>query len=104
VCQFLDFSEVLQQLADRFDEAGKGFDVDPQMQQHNDVFSRCARKILRIKAWFDGRHAVDREPEDVQAGGGEAMRAVDDGMVGMQFDLLDEAFWQDMMNDWETMQ
>ena len=30
------------------------------------------------------------------------MIATDEGMAGMQFDLLDEAFWQEIMNDWET--
>lgn len=104
VRQTLDLSEVLQHLAERFEEAGNGFDGDPVSKQHNDAFSRLARKIRRIKAWFDGRQAGEPGQEFTQVvGSGEAMVVTEGGMVGMQFDLLDEAFWQDLMNDWETV-
>lgn len=102
--QISDPSEVLQQLADRFQEAGEEFDLDPLTQQHNDSFSRVARKIRRIKVWFDSRQAGEHGQEHVYVGNGEAMIATDDGMAGMQFDLLDDAFWKEIMNDWETFQ
>jgi hypothetical protein len=102
--QTLDLSEVLQQLAQRFEEAGDGFDLDPLTKEHNSTFSRLARKIRRIKAWFDSRHVEEGGEEEFLAGNAQAMRVVDEGVVGVQLDLLDEAFWLDVMNDGETFQ
>jgi hypothetical protein len=100
--QTLDLLEVLQQLAQWFEEAGDGFDLDPLTKQHNGTFTRLARKIWRIKAWFYSRHVGEGGQEVFLAGNAQAMRVVDEGAVGVQFDLLDEAFWLDVLNDWET--
>jgi hypothetical protein len=97
VQQTVNLSEVLQPLAERFQEAGRGFDIDPLTKQHNDTFSRLARKIQRIKVWFDGRHLVNQGPEAVEG-------TMDESAVGMQFDLLDEAFWVEVMSDWDSLQ
>jgi hypothetical protein len=104
VRQNLDLLEVLQQLAGRFEEAGKEFDVDPLTLQHSDVFSRVVKKIQRIKGWFDGRQVGCRTQDIMQAGNEGAMGPDEEAMVGVQFDLLDEAFWLEVMSDWETLQ
>jgi hypothetical protein len=99
----LSLSEVLQQLAERFEEAGNGFEVDPLTLQHSDSFSRVARKIRRINAWLDCRQSWKYGQESPQVIDAKSLGVMNDGIAEMQFDPSDEAFWLDVMNDWETL-
>jgi hypothetical protein len=102
--QTLDLSEILQQLAERFEEAGTEFHVNSLSLQRNDCFTRVARKILKIKTWFDSKQAAGSGQEDIQEENRESVVVDKEMMAVMQFDLLDEALWLDAMIGWETLQ
>jgi hypothetical protein len=102
--QTLDLSEVLQQLAERFEDAGIEFDVNSLSLQRNVCFTRVARKIRRIKAWFDSKQAAGSGQEDIQEENRDSVGPNEEMMAVMQFDLLDEAFWLDAMIGLETLQ
>ena len=110
----LDISALLGDLSMRFEEAGKGFDVEPLTLQHNDVFSRVARKLRRVRGWVDEKLGVGEVQREMTTDGGQNNEnkevevageagEVMNGMSATDFDscLLDEGFWTEMMNDWE---
>jgi len=102
--QTLNLSEVLQQLAERFEGAGTVFEEDSLSLQRNDCFTRVARKTRKIKTWFDSKQAAGSRQEDIREENRDSV-GPDEGMMAMtRFDLLDEAFWLDAMIDWETLQ
>ena len=99
----MDLSNVLAQLIERFEQAGSGFDDDPVMMLRDDLFSRLARKIRKVKCQIDGRNAEEltQEAAEIRSGGFEEV----DGelRMGLQSDLSDEAFWLDVMSQLEPL-
>jgi hypothetical protein len=61
VRQTIDFLTVLDQIASRLEEAKKMIIIDTLAAVHNDIFSRYATKLRRIKMWWDAKIAPDSE-------------------------------------------
>jgi hypothetical protein len=61
VRQTIDFPAVLDQIASKLEEAKKMIKIEPLAAVHNDVFSRYATKLKRIKMRWDSKIAPDSE-------------------------------------------
>jgi hypothetical protein len=101
----LDLSIVLQQILERFVEAGKGFDVDPVTLEHMDTFSRVARKIRRVRTWYSAKYANESREENTQLQDENGQFREGEMMADVQSEcFLDDAFWREMMSDWDALQ
>jgi hypothetical protein len=100
VRQTVDFPSVLDQIASRLEEAKKMIIIDPLAAVHNDVFSRYATKLRRVKMWWDTKIAPDDVPPLQNVGVTEAV----DDLIGGQHNCFDEDFWEQVMRDWDTAQ
>jgi hypothetical protein len=85
----------MDRLIQRFDDAGANIDPGRSMEG-NDVFSRCSRKLRRIRTWLSAKYAAPSQKDstidlfditNMQGFGG--------------FDEFDENFWSDIMGEWD---
>jgi hypothetical protein len=102
VRQTIDFPTVLNQIASRLEEAKKMIHIEPAAATHNDVFSRYATKLRRIKRWWDSK--IARDSEGVPPLQNIGVTEVVDDFMGGQHGCFDEDFWEQIMRGWDTAQ
>ncbi|MCJ1393791.1 hypothetical protein MMC18_006667 [Xylographa bjoerkii] len=109
--QTLDLFEILDQAAARFEEAEKTVTVDGMPIEENGLFSRWARKIRWVKAWYEtklppGARQMEGAAPAVQLAAlpireDDAM-LVDELLAGGLLQDLDDTSWQQLMGDWDA--
>ncbi|MCJ1431004.1 hypothetical protein MMC27_000354 [Xylographa pallens] len=108
--QTLDLFDILDQAAARFEEAEKTVTVDTLPIEENGLFSRWARKIRWVKAWYEtklppGTRLMDGTASAMQLPGFPVREddalLVDELLAGGLLQDLDDASWQQLMGDWD---
>lgn len=98
--QTSNVSTLLHQLTQRFEEASRTIDSRQQMSG-TDAFSRVARKLRWVKGWYDKKMTTDSGTQPSQ---GLMNASQTEGFdMGDQFNFLDDAHWQDIIESWDTM-
>ncbi|TAQ89648.1 hypothetical protein B7494_g2009 [Chlorociboria aeruginascens] len=96
--QVVDFSTILDRLIASFDQA-KNMVEGGILVEATDTFSRFSKKLRQIKAWSNLRLASrcleSSEPKDTNQ---EKM------VTDTQFDVIDEEFWQGIIEDWHALE
>lgn len=96
-------SAIIARLAHRFEEASLA--VDSRIDIDGSTFyTRCARKLARVRGWYDAKVAAEPNQSEQQL----PLATADlTSMGGMQFeDIFDEfngVDLQDLFGDWESM-
>jgi len=90
VRQTMNFATVLDQIASKLEEAKKVMEIDPLATVHSDAFSHYARKLRRVKGWWDAKFATD--PAEVAPLQNMDVTEVVDDWMGCQYSCFDEDF------------
>ncbi|MCJ1281331.1 hypothetical protein MMC26_000650 [Xylographa opegraphella] len=107
--QTLDLLEILNQAAVRFEQAEKTVTVDGMPIEENGLFSRWARKIRWVKAWYEtklpsGARLMNGSTPAMQPTGmlvrEDDALLVDELLAGGLLQDMDDATWQQLMGDW----
>lgn len=93
VRQTVDLSVLLGQLAGGFEEASRSIDPKGQMNG-TDAFSRCARKLRRVKGWYDTKLTTEPAEGPQVLMNASQMEGLE---TGGQFNFLDDPYWQEIM-------
>ena len=108
--QTLDLLEILDQAAARFDEAEKIDVVNRAAIEEDGLFSRWARKIRWVKAWYETKLPLKARSMEGTAPAGQPAgffgreddaMLVDELLAGGLLQDLDESSWQQLMGDWD---
>ncbi|MCJ1399647.1 hypothetical protein MMC11_002849 [Xylographa trunciseda] len=108
--QTLDLLDILDQAAARLEETEKTITVDGMPIEEDGLFSRWARKIRWVKAWYEtklppkARQVEGTAPATPFAGfpvREDDALLVDELLAGGLLQDLDDASWQQLMSDWD---
>ena len=108
--QTVDILEILDQAAVRLEQAEKTVTDDGMPIEENGLFSRWARKIRWVKAWYEtklpsGARLVEGSATEVQPTGYPVREddalLLDELLTGGLLQDMDDASWQHLMGDWD---
>ena len=102
--EVIDLSRLLDKLSARFRNARAIGILPTELTEDDpDIFSRFARRLLGIKEKFDLKVAASKNVAlPTPAANAEASMVEDAGAMPMLPSLDDEAFWQDILGDWDA--
>ncbi|MCJ1286875.1 hypothetical protein MMC26_006221 [Xylographa opegraphella] len=96
-----DFSDVLRQICESFEEAGNIELVNRHAPSNGDnAFLQYARWLGWVRTWYESKLVAERDatllnPQDM------SFSAVEGELGLMDFMGVDDAFWQEFMGDWD---
>ena len=99
--KLFDFSEVLRQICERFEEAGNVDLVNRHATADGDnSFLQYAKRLGWVRAWYDSKLVAESDaamskPPDM------SFSAIEGEITLMDFMSVDDSFWQDFMGDWD---
>ena len=86
----------------RFEEAGAAIDQCQKPPCREAFATGCSRAMRRIKGWYEAKVAADTVQESGQEQGN--LMNMDDVCISGGFDYLDDAYWQDVLDDFNLNQ
>jgi hypothetical protein len=86
----------------RFEEAGAAIDQTQNVPCREAFGTGCSRVLRRIKGWYEAKVATESEQENGQEQ--TSLMGMEDVSIGGSFDYLDDAYWQDILDDLNLMQ
>ena len=108
--QTVDLLQILDQAATQFEQAERTFTVDGLPIEENGLFSRWARKIRWVKAWYEtklplGAKLMDGSAPAVQPTGfpvrEDDVLLADELLAGGLLQGLDDTSWQQLIGGWD---
>ena len=97
VRETVDFGRILDQLISWFNKALTAEGLEQNNPDVENIFSKTARKLSRIRAWHDQKMASS----SLTAGASSTELDVDVAMNGTSVDVFDEAWLEQMLGPWD---
>ena len=91
----LNLSLVLDQLASNMAQVEAAASIDTTNYDGQSIYGQCAKRMLNIKEWWEGRLASET------SGGNPAQHGVNGTMGPMAMDGVDDAWFMDMLGAWD---